>query len=108
MRMSAAADHVSELMKALSNSKRLMILCQLVGVERSVGELAVLLVMRPAAVSQQLGLLRREDLVAARREGQTIFYSIHRKDVRRLIAFLYDTYCPSPFPSTHRLNEETL
>lgn len=104
--MTAAADRVSDLMKVLSNPKRLMILCQLIGAERSVGDLADLLAMRPAAVSQQLGLLRREDLVIARRDGQTIFYAIHRDDVRRLIAFLYDTYCaPSPLP-VDGLNEE--
>lgn len=91
--MAATADRVSDLMKVLSSPKRLMILCQLVGVERSVGELASLLDMRAAAVSQQLSLLRREDIVAARREGQTIFYSLARDDVRRLIAFLYETYC---------------
>lgn len=91
--MAATADRVSDLMKVLSSPKRLMILCQLVGVERSVGELANLLDMRAAAVSQQLSLLRREDIVAARREGQTIFYSLARDDVRRLIAFLYETYC---------------
>ena len=93
MDMAATADRVSDLMKVLSSPKRLMILCQLVGVERSVGELANLLDMRAAAVSQQLSLLRREDIVAARREGQTIFYSLARDDVRRLIAFLYETYC---------------
>lgn len=92
------ADQVSDLMKVLSSPKRLMILCQLVGVERSVGELASLLDMRAAAVSQQLSLLRRQDIVAARREGQTIFYSLARDDVRRLITFLYDTYCA---PQSH-------
>lgn len=105
--MAAAAGRVSDLMKVLSNPKRLMILCQLVDAERSVGDLADLLAMRPAAVSQQLGLLRREDLVAARREGQTIFYAIHRDDVHRLIAFLYQTYCTPSSPSIEAQNEET-
>jgi ArsR family transcriptional regulator, virulence genes transcriptional regulator len=97
--MAATAEQVSDLMKALSSPKRLMILCQLAGGERSVGEIARLLDMRDAAVSQQLGLLRRENLVVARREGQSIFYSLERDDVRRLIAFLYETYCAQHFQS---------
>jgi ArsR family transcriptional regulator, virulence genes transcriptional regulator len=105
--MAVTADRVSDLMKVLSSPKRLMILCQLVGVERSVGDLASLLGMRAAAVSQQLSLLRREDIVAARREGQTIFYSLARDDVRRLIAFLYDTYCAPQSQPNGRADEET-
>ena len=104
--MAVTAERVSDLMKMLSSPKRLMILCQLVGVERSVGDLASLLDMRAAAVSQQLSLLRRADIVAARREGQTIFYSLARDDVCRLIAFLYDTYCAPP-QSVDRVKEET-
>jgi ArsR family transcriptional regulator, virulence genes transcriptional regulator len=105
--MAETADRVSDLMKVLSSPKRLMILCQLVGVERSVGELAGLVGMRAAAVSQQLSLLRREDIVAARREGQTIFYSLARDDVRQLIAFLYDTYCTPQSQPTEKADKET-
>jgi ArsR family transcriptional regulator, virulence genes transcriptional regulator len=105
--MAVTAERVSELMKVLSSPKRLMILCQLVGVERSVGELAGLVGMRTAAVSQQLSLLRREGIVAARRQGQTIFYSLARDDVRGLIAFLYDTYCTPQSRPIDRASKET-
>lgn len=91
--MAKAAEQVGELMKTLSSPKRLLLLCQLVEQERSVGELARLLAMREPAVSQQLALLRKDGLVRTRREGQTIWYSLARDDVRRLLAFLYETYC---------------
>ena len=91
--MQETADHVCTLMGLLSNRNRLMILCQLVAGEKSVGELARLVDMREAAVSQQLAQLRREGVVASNRQGQTISYRLAREDVSKLMAFLYETYC---------------
>ena len=70
------AEEVSGLMKLLSAPNRLMILCQLIESEKWVGELCRQLGMRSASMSQQLALLRQENVVSARRDGQTIFYSI--------------------------------
>ncbi len=95
--MHATADRVSDLMKVLSNRHRLMILCQLVEGEKSVGELARLVGVRPQAMSQQLALLRKDGLVRPRRDGQTIHYALAREDIRRLMGFLYETFCgPEP------------
>jgi ArsR family transcriptional regulator, virulence genes transcriptional regulator len=91
--MHETAAEVAELMKVLANPKRLLILCQLVEGERSVGELARLLDMREQAMSQQLALLRKDGLVTTRREGQTIHYALARGDIARLLDFLYRTYC---------------
>lgn len=91
--MRKKADQVSSLLKVLSHPKRLLILCQLVGAERSVGDLAGMLQIRESAVSQQLSLLRKDSLVKTRREGQTIYYSLARADTAKLIEFLYETYC---------------
>ncbi|MEA6809679.1 metalloregulator ArsR/SmtB family transcription factor, partial [Salmonella enterica subsp. enterica serovar Virginia] len=65
--MERAADQASELLKALSNRHRLLIICQLIDGERSVGELAEFLSLRDSTVSQHLALLRKDGLVAARR-----------------------------------------
>lgn len=92
-KMEQAAERVSDLMQVLSNKNRLMILCQLVKGEKSVGELADLLDARTPAISQQLALLRKDGLVRPRREGQTIYYALARSDVGKLMAFLYETYC---------------
>ena len=92
--MEETAPKVSALMKVLSNEHRLMILCLLVEQERSVGDMARALDMRQAALSQQLALLRKDGLVNTRRDAQTIFYSLARDDVRSLMGFLYETYCP--------------
>jgi DNA-binding transcriptional ArsR family regulator len=103
--MLAAADEASALLKALANRHRLLIVCQLSEKERSVGELAALLNLRDSTVSQHLALLRRDGLVAARRDGQTIWYSIGSAPARELVRTLYQVYCsPSPIckPSTRR------
>jgi len=91
--MGASAIEAEELLKAMANRHRLMILCQLIGGERSVGELAELLQLRDSTVSQHLALLRRDDLVAPRREGQTIWYSIASESVRLLVETLYQIFC---------------
>jgi len=94
--MTQTADAVSDLMKVLSNRNRLMILCQLVEGEKSVGALARLLDLRDAAMSQQLSLLRKDGLVKTRRDGQTIYYALARSDISHLMQFLYETYCGRP------------
>ena len=92
-RMQSAADEASELLKALANRHRLLILCQLIEGERAVGELAGFLGIRDSTVSQHLALLRRDGLVEARRDGQTIWYSISSSPARALVETLYRVYC---------------
>ena len=92
-RMTEAADQATNLLKALSGRSRLMILCQLVDGEQTVGELADALEMRQAAVSQQLALLRKDGLVSARREARTMHYSLAGEEARRIIEVLYELFC---------------
>ncbi|SFO66617.1 DNA-binding transcriptional regulator, ArsR family [Bradyrhizobium sp. Ghvi] len=91
--MERAADQASELLKALANRHRLLIICQLIDGERSVGELAEFLDLRDSTVSQHLALLRKDGLVSARREAQTIFYSIASEPAREVLKTLYQAFC---------------
>ena len=91
--MKQAATRAGTLMKALSNETRLMLLCQMGEGERSVSELADALEMRPASISQQLALLRKDNLVSTRRDGQTIYYSLDGEEAKNIIAVLYELYC---------------
>jgi len=91
--MKAAADSASDLLKALANRHRLLIVCQLIDGERSVGDLAELLGLRDSTVSQHLALLRKDGLVSARRDAQTIYYSIASEPAREILAALYRVYC---------------
>ena len=91
--MADAAEEASELLKSLANRHRLLILCQLSQAERSVGDLAAFLDLRDSTVSQHLALLRRDGLVRARRDGQTIWYSIASAPAREVLASLYRIFC---------------
>ena len=91
--MTAAADQASELLRSLGNRHRLLILCQLTEGERSVGDLAGFLGLRDSTVSQHLSLLRRDGLVRARRDGQTIWYSIASPPARRVLETLFEIFC---------------
>ncbi len=95
--MSTAAERASELLKSLANRHRLLIVCQLIEQERSVGDLAQLVGVRDSTVSQHLALLRKDGIVSARREGQTIWYSIASAPARAVLETLYGVYCaPTP------------
>ncbi len=87
------ARKASEFLKALSHENRLLLLCLLSERERSVSELEQLLSLRQPTVSQQLARLRLDGLVATRREGKSILYSLANEDVRRVIGVLYSIYC---------------
>jgi ArsR family transcriptional regulator, virulence genes transcriptional regulator len=91
--MHKAAGQAGELLKSLANPHRLMILCQLLEGERSVGELAAFLELRGSTVSQHLALLRRDGLVIARREAQTIYYDIASHAARRILETLFELFC---------------
>lgn len=89
----AAGEAVAAL-KALGNPERLLLLCQMSQGEVSVGELEALLDIHQPTLSQQLGVLRREGLVATRRDGKKVFYSIADARLLALLRTLYTQYCP--------------
>jgi ArsR family transcriptional regulator, virulence genes transcriptional regulator len=91
--MIAEIDRASLFLKALSGRSRLLLLCHLWDGEKSVGELARLTGARDTAVSQQLALLRREGMVAARRSGQMIFYSLASAEAKRMLESLHALFC---------------
>lgn len=91
--MQTAADDASDLLKALANRHRLLVLCQLIDGEKSVGQLAEFLGIRDSTVSQHLALLRRGRLIAGRRDGQTIWYRIESEPARNVLTSLYKSYC---------------
>ena len=77
----------------MRHESRLLILCYLLAGEKSVGELEEFLSLRQSTVSQQLARLRMDGLVAARRDGKAIYYSIATEKVRAVLGVLYDMFC---------------
>jgi DNA-binding transcriptional ArsR family regulator len=96
--MRMAADEASSLLKALSNRHRLLILCQLIDGEKSVGQLADFLGVRDSTASQHLALLRRDRIISGRRDGQTIWYCISSKPALDIMQVLYGAYCAGTKP----------
>ena len=94
--LEAQASRASAVLGALSNEKRLVILCQLVDCERSVNDLTALLDAPQSTISQHLGVLRREGLVRTRREAQTLYYSLAGDEARAILETLQSLYCPPP------------
>jgi DNA-binding transcriptional ArsR family regulator len=95
-RLEQRAGDAAQLLKLLANETRLLILCRLVAErEMSAGAIVEALGLGQSAVSQHLAKLRDDDLVATRRDGQTIHYRIADQNVARIIAVLKDIYCQS-------------
>lgn len=93
-RMRDAAADATTTLHLLANANRLLLLCQLTQGEKSVGELEDLLDIHQPTLSQQLGVLRSEGLVSARRDGKQMVYSLVDDRIRVILATLYQLYCP--------------
>ncbi|MCB1650645.1 MAG: winged helix-turn-helix transcriptional regulator [Alphaproteobacteria bacterium] len=83
----------SRLLKALSNEKRLMIICSLYEQELCVGDIEKLVNLSQSALSQHLARLRRDGFVKTRRDAQTIYYSLNDPATRSVLECLYNYYC---------------
>lgn len=92
--MQEHAQAAANLLKALANENRLMILCTLLNGEMSVGELNARVPLSQSALSQHLASLREAGLVATRKEAQTVFYSLQGDEAQKIIAVLQSIYCP--------------
>ena len=92
-RLEENAEKAAALLKAMSHSGRLMVLCTLMHGEASVGELNRVIPLSQSALSQHLAALRKADLVDTRREGQVIHYRLKSGDVTGIIKALYQIYC---------------
>ncbi|HEX9171157.1 MAG TPA: metalloregulator ArsR/SmtB family transcription factor [Telluria sp.] len=91
--MQVAAGQACGLLKVLGNQDRLLLLCQLTQGEFCVSELEATLGIQQPTLSQQLGVLREEQLVNTRREGKQIYYSIASTEAMAVLQVLYDLYC---------------
>jgi DNA-binding transcriptional ArsR family regulator len=88
------AGKVAELLKAIGNARRLMVLCKLVEHgEVTVAALAGQVGLSQSALSQHLAKMREENLVAFRRESQTLWYRVADPRIERLLGTLYELYC---------------
>jgi DNA-binding transcriptional ArsR family regulator len=94
--LEAMRTHAGEavaMLKVLGNADRLMLLCQLTGQSRTVGELEQLTGIGQPTLSQQLGVLRREGLVSTQREGKYIYYQLADARALQLMQVVHEIFC---------------
>lgn len=90
----ANAVEVAQILRALANERRLMILCKLVEWgEASVTSLAEAVGLSQSALSQHLAKMREEGIVAFRRESQTLWYRVADARTETLLGHLQKLYC---------------
>lgn len=95
------AGDAAALLKALANPDRLLLLCHLVEAERAVAELGAVTGIAQPTLSQQLGVLRGERLVATRRAGKSIHYRIASPAALAVLRTLYALYCEGGTAAVH-------
>ena len=105
--MEQTAAKVSALVKLLSHRDRLMVLYHLAQGEVAAGELGEALGRKAPAMSQQLSILRRKGVIAARRKGQSTFYRIADQDAKAISGFLYERFCGDEAQSASSHNMAT-
>ena len=88
------AEEVADILRALANERRLMILCQLVEYgESTVGSLVDAVGISQSALSQHLAKMREEGIVTFRRDSQTIWYRIVDPRIEQLFTTLDALFC---------------
>ena len=88
-KMEANADQATRLLTAMANSKRLLILCNLLDGEMNVTELGEKVGLGQSPLSQHLSKLRAWDFVKTRRDGQQVYYSVASEAVKEVLTTLY-------------------
>jgi len=92
-RLEKNAHRACDLLGAMANTSRLMILCQLADGEKSVSDLQPMIGLSQSALSQHLAVLRRKHLVRTRRAGQSIYYSLASGEAASIMHTLHDQFC---------------
>jgi DNA-binding transcriptional ArsR family regulator len=99
----ARATEVADVLRALSNERRLMILCKLVEWgEANVNALAEAVGLSQSALSQHLAKMRHEGLVTFRRDSQILWYRIADPRIEQLLATLHKLFCKPSKTQSHQ------
>lgn len=90
------SSEATVLLRMMANERRLLLLCHMLGEgEITVGTLAERVGLSQSATSQHLKLLRRDSLVATRRQGTIIHYRIADSRLAGIINGLHGLFCAS-------------
>lgn len=88
-----STEEQAELLRVLGHPLRLAVLKELIGGERSVGDIAERTGLGLSVLSQQLAILRKAALVSSRREAKQVFYTIDA-DQMKVARVILDALVP--------------
>lgn len=91
--LQAQAGDAAAFLKQIANEKRLLILCRLDEGEATVSELGAVAGLSQSAVSQHLAKMRLEGLVAGRKDGLQVFYTIADPRCAGILTYLKSEFC---------------
>src|SRR5690606_21507967 len=91
--MRDSAEQVVGILKSLSNTDRLLILCYLSQAQLNVSEIEEITEIKQPTLTQQLMILRTIDVVNTRRDSKQIYYSIKDQNLIVVLTTLYQLYC---------------
>lgn len=93
-RVPGSAAEAAHFLSLLANEKRLLVLCHLQATgECDVTSLAEAVGLSASALSQHLARLRAENIVAFRRDGQTIHYRLGDARAVEVMNILKGMFC---------------
>jgi ArsR family transcriptional regulator len=82
-----------QVLRGMSNSDRLSLLCSLMHGDKTVTELCESTNIQQPTLSQQLSVLKKEGIITGSREGIFIRYSIANPLAVSMMKLLYANYC---------------
>lgn len=86
-------EEAAALLAAMASPRRLAILCRLVEGEAGAAELAEVTRLSPAGLASHLAQLRRLGLIAARRRGVAVIFSLASDEAKAVLDTLHALYC---------------
>jgi DNA-binding transcriptional ArsR family regulator len=86
------SDFKADFFKALAHPLRISILDALRDGELTVNEISQRFDVEPANASQQLAVLRNRNIVIARKEGASVYYSVSDKTLFKLLDAARDIF----------------
>lgn len=93
MAMRSNVNEAAEMLKILAHPDRLLVLCQLTQGEVGVAQLQSQSNLSQSAFSQHLTVLRKHQLIKARKSAQQVFYSLADPRVEALITSFHTIFC---------------
>lgn len=83
-------SNMSAFLKVLADPTRLKIATALLSSELCVCDIASVVGMEHSAVSHQMSVLRKANVVNTRRDGKVIYYSLSDEHVEKLVTMVFE------------------